>query len=236
MPATLDALHASSEQIDFAEAILFTDVDVPSTESVNVVRIDRLTSAGAYSDFLLHKLVHHVRTNHCLIVQWDGFVIAPAAWDPHFLDFDFIGAPWPQFRDEFTVGNGGFSLRSRRLLQACQDPGFSAEHPEDIAICRTNRVFLERKHKVHFADQATAERFAYERTVPSAPTFGFHGVFNMIPAVGADRFWEIYSSLDDKRTAFVDYGSLMRQLGSGSRALQRRLRLSIDFLAQINRR
>jgi hypothetical protein len=228
--ATVEALRASSGQIDFAECILFTHAEVPSDRSMNVVTIEPLTSAGSYSDFLLHKLAEHIRTDHCLIVQWDGFVIEPAAWQPRFLDFDYIGSPWPQFR-EFNVGNGGFSLRSRRLLDACRDPRFAKEHPEDIAICRTNRTLLEREHGIRFADRATAERFAYERTVPVGPTFGFHGIFNMIPALGADRFWEIYSGLDDKRTAFVDYWLLMRQLGEGRQALRLRLRLSMDLLA-----
>lgn len=228
--ATVEALRASSEQINFAECILFTDADVFLDRSVKLVRIDRLASASSYSDFLLQKLVEYVRTDHCLIVQWDGFVIDPAAWDPRFLDFDYIGAPWPQFRDEYNVGNGGFSLRSRRLLEACRDPSFSTDHPEDVAICRTNRNMLEREHDIRFADRATAEKFAYERSAPPGPTFGFHGIFNMIPALGPDRFWEIYSSLDDKRTAFVDFGRLMRQLGEGRQALDRRARLLIDML------
>jgi hypothetical protein len=228
--ATLDALRTSSDQIDFAKSILFTDADILSDRSVNVVQIDRLSSSSAYSDFLLHELVDHIGTSHCLIVQWDGFVVDAAAWDPRFLDFDYIGAPWPQFHDGRTVGNGGFSLRSRRLMEACRTSGFRAEHPEDIAICRTNRRFLEQEHAIRFADEATAERFAYERTLPTGAAFGFHGVFNMIPALGADRFWDIYSRLDDKRTAFVDFGRITRQLGEGRQSLRRRFRFAMDFL------
>jgi Protein of unknown function (DUF5672) len=227
--ATIEALRACLEQIDFAECLFMTDADVRAPPAIQVVPIDRLGSAEAYSEFLLRGLVQHLRTRHCLVIQWDGFVLDAARWEPHFLDFDYVGAPWPQFRDGHAVGNGGFSLRSRRLLEACQDPKFSVGHPEDVAICRTNRPFLEREYGIRFADLATAQRFAFERTPTAHPTFGFHGVFNMIPALGADRFWEIYSGLDDKQSAFVDYRLLMRQLGTGERAAGRRIRLSIDL-------
>ena len=55
---------------------------------------------------------------------------------------------------------------------------------------------------MHTANQAVF--FAFERTVPSHRTFGFHGIFNMIPVIGADRFWELYLTLDDCTTARVD--------------------------------
>jgi Protein of unknown function (DUF5672) len=229
--ATLAAIAASSERILFGDVLLLTHSPaVKSLPGGRVEQIAPLHSAGDYSRFLLERLADHVRTPHCLVIQWDGFVIHPEQWDERFLEFDYIGAPWPQFRDEHAVGNGGFSLRSRRLLEACQDARFSVSHPEDLAICRTNRQFLESEYGIRFGDLATARRFAFERMPSAVPTFGFHGVFNMIPALGPDRFWEIYSSLDDKQTAFVDYGVLMRQLGTGERALGRRLRLSIDLV------
>ena len=43
-----------------------------------------------------------------------------AAWRPEFLDYDYIGAVWPHVLDKYNVGNGGFSLRSKALLEACR--------------------------------------------------------------------------------------------------------------------
>src|SRR5918993_121816 len=138
--ATLAALSACVEQIDFGECLLFTDVEVePSQPEVRVVRISRLASAEAYSKFLLERLVDYVGTSHCLIVQWDGFVLNADGWAPEFLSYDYIGAPWPQFPDGQDVGNGGFSLRSRKLLEACRDSSFCSGHPEDVVVCRVNR-------------------------------------------------------------------------------------------------
>ena len=60
----------------------------------------------------------------------------PAAWDAAFLDCDYLGAKWFWHNDGMRVGNGGFSLRSRRLLLALQDPRIDLVEAEDTAICR----------------------------------------------------------------------------------------------------
>ena len=33
-----------------------------------------------------------------------------------FLEYDFVGAPWPHYEDKYDVGNGGLSLRSKRAM------------------------------------------------------------------------------------------------------------------------
>lgn len=231
LKATIRALDICLEQVAFADCKLLTDASVrPTNPEIQVVPINRLRSAADYSEFLLSELVEHVETSHCLIVQWDGHVLDARQWRPEFLDYDYIGASWPQFDDGHNVGNGGFSLRSRRLMKACRSNGFQAFHPEDVAICRANRPFLEQECGLVFADRAMADQFSFERSIPLGPTFGFHGIFNMIPLLGVERFWEIYRTLEDRGTAFTDYRLLMRQLGSGKVAWKRRVRLTIDML------
>lgn len=228
--ATVRALEACLDQVDFADCLLFTDVGIENLRGgIHRVAIERIASARDYSAFILSQLATRITTEHCLIVQWDGFVLDAKAWDPVFLEFDYLGAPWPQFDDGYDVGNGGFSLRSRRLLQACQDERFSGAHPEDVAICRNHRRFLEDHHAIRFADHQTAGRFSLERGKPGHPTFGFHGIFNMIRLFGADRFWAIYDGLDDRGTAFVDFRNLFEQLRSGRNATARRIGLTLDF-------
>ena len=237
VPATIAALRACLKQVEFAECLLFTDEMIPSVDpAIKVIPIPRIRASHGYSEFLLGDFVDYLHTEHCLIVQWDGFVLDANQWRPEFLSYDYIGAPWPQFGDEHDVGNGGFSLRSRKLLQACRDPKFQACHPEDLAICRNNRSLLETKHGVRFADKSVAERFAFERKATGRPTFGFHGIFNLIATLGPEQFWEIYDGLDDRRTAFVDYRLLIRQLGGGRDALRRRSRLTADLLTSFVRR
>jgi hypothetical protein len=127
---------------------------------------------------MLHDLAAHFTTNHVLCVQWDGYVLHPASWQDEFLQYDYIGAPWPQFADPMRVGNGGFSLRSRRLVEACAVLPVS-DQAEDVMICRTHRRMLEERFGIRFAPEAVAQRFAYERTARRGDEFGFHGAFNM---------------------------------------------------------
>lgn len=232
--ATLNALSASMDQILFEDAILFTDSDLmDAPEGLRFVPIPRLSSSRAYSHFVMTGLADHILTEHCLIVQWDGFVVDAGQWDPGFLDFDYIGAPWPQFTDGHDVGNGGFSLRSRRLLEACRNPAFAPSHPEDVAISRTNRARLELEHGIVFAPRETAERFAFERTAPVGPTFGFHGVFNMISMLGDEQFWRVYRNLDHRQLRPSDFWRLARQLATRPGGAVRSLGVALDLIKSV---
>ena len=224
--ATVRALEASLNQVDFAAVKLFTDVDItPDHPRVVVVPITRLIASRAYSEFLLSGMVDHVQTSHCLIAQWDGHVLDARRWRSEFLDYDYIGASWPQFSDGWDVGNGGFSLRSRRLMEACRNPAFHAYHPEDIAIGRANRGWLE-SMGMRFAPRELADMFSAERAGDAASSFGFHGAWLMPQAIGADAFWDIYRHLDDRTTIRHNFVTIARCMGQ--RHWKRVLRLLSD--------
>jgi hypothetical protein len=173
------ALQRCTAQIRFGDVVLCTRASLLPTPPPGVRVIDvRVDTIEAYSQFMLQGLATHVETSHVLVAQWDGFVRDVARWDAAFLEYDYIGAPWPEARGGHWVGNGGFSLRSRRLLEAWRDPQLRTTHPEDESICVVNRALLERHHGVRIAPPEVARRFSYERVVPAQPTFGFHGLFN----------------------------------------------------------
>lgn len=230
--ATVRALRHSMAQARFGEVLLFTDATgIALPPGIRTVPITRLGSAADYSRFVLDRLHPWIATSHCLIVQWDGFIIDPGAWDDAFLSFDYLGAPWPQFADGHDVGNGGFSLRTRRLLAACAAPEFQSDGlAEDLAICRTHRDMLERRHGMRYADRATAARFSFERDRTAAASFGFHGAFNLIQAAGFDAFWEIYRSLDDRGTVWTDFWAILREVVRGPHGPARAARIIIDRL------
>lgn len=210
--ATLRALEACLDQVAFAECKLLTHVPIqPRHPEIRVVPIERLASSAAYSDFLLSRLADHVETSHCLIAQWDGHVLHAGCWRPEFLNYDYVGASWPQFSDGYDVGNGGFSLRSRRLMEACRSAEFRASHPEDLAIGRTNRPWLEARG-MRFAPRALADTFAAERAGDFSRSFGYHGVFNMPGAIGVDAFWEVYRELDELGSVRHDFSSILKQV------------------------
>lgn len=173
------ALDKSLSQCAFGDAILFSDVTVPT--QARIATIDRLHSREAYSAFLLKQLAHHITTPWVLVVQWDGYVLDAKRWSEAFRECDYIGARWIHHDDGMNVGNGGFSLRSARLLHALQDTRFAipADPVEDDLICRTWRPQLEADYGIRFASADVAARFSYEYGDVSSPTFGFHGAFNM---------------------------------------------------------
>jgi hypothetical protein len=139
--------------------------------------IDRLGSAEAYNHFVFKLLGDYVHEGHILIVQHDGYVIDGDAWDPDFLNYDYIGAPWT-YTDGRNVGNGGFSLRSARLHKILQDDEFELYTPEDEKICRYYRQHLQKRYDIKFAPDAVAHRFSFEMHAPKCSTFGFHNYFH----------------------------------------------------------
>jgi hypothetical protein len=60
------------------------------------------------------------------VVQYDGMAANKMHWSDDYYNYDYIGAPWPDrftwIRPEEKVGNGGFSLRSMKLIEALRDP------------------------------------------------------------------------------------------------------------------
>ena len=231
--ATVQALETSLAQVDFAACKLFTDAPMTSSHpKIAVVPIGRLGSSTAYSDFLLSQMVDHVETSHCLVAQWDGHVIDAGRWRPDFLDYDYIGASWPQFEDGHDVGNGGFSLRSRRLMEACRNPQFRPSHPEDIAIGRENRNWLEEKG-LRFAPQALADLFSAERGGDLETSFGYHGAWLMPRAIGVEGFWALYQDLDDRKTIRHDFAAILKQIARAPGGWRRAIRLIVDQAAHL---
>jgi len=177
-----DAMQRTLQQCRFERAIFFSDADI-RVEGVQTIRIPPIRSIAEYSLFMLKELERHVTTDYALVMQWDGYVLDGRYWSADFQRYDYVGAPWPA-PEGASVGNGGFSLRSRRLLRALQDPEFEARTPEDIAICRTYRAALESRHAIRFAPTEVAARFSFETLTPPGPTFGFHGVVHLAHLFG----------------------------------------------------
>ena len=185
----LEAMRRSLQFVRYHAAVLLLEDPEPLREhaaalGIELIAIPRIDTLQAYSELILRDLANWIPSEFALIIQWDGFVLNPNCWTDEFLDYDYIGAPWPDQPAARAVGNGGFSLRSKRLLRAMSDPAMTLSHPEDVSICHTNRARLESEHAIIFAPLELAARFSFERLPAAAPTFGFHGAFNL-PAVMA---------------------------------------------------
>lgn len=152
-----------------------------------------------YAFFCLYDLPNYVETDYCLTFQGDGFIINPNLWTQDFLNYDYIGAPWLNEKNN-NVGNGGFSLRSQKFLQSAKTLDYNSKiqfqpqipagkliTPEDWFAC--NYKYKEmRDMGVKFADVDLAYKFSVEHpsfrryynrnNLQTYNSFGFHGSFN----------------------------------------------------------
>lgn len=136
----------------------------------------RINSVQDYNSFILNDLWTCVETSHCLIVQLDGYPLNPEAWTDEFLEYDYIGAPWinfPEMPEKEWIGNGGFSLRSKKLLEEVAKLRSDGTVLEDNFICVEHREFLESKG-LKFAPVELAKKFSVENDYYTGQ-FGFHG-------------------------------------------------------------
>jgi hypothetical protein len=101
-----------------------------------------------YSLFMMHGLYAYIETDFCLVVQDDGWVLNGKNFKPEYYDYDYIGAPshcafsdghlylhfsWTEATEPVrVVQNGGFSLRSKRFLEACNKHGIMHLNSNEI--------------------------------------------------------------------------------------------------------
>lgn len=172
---------------DFGAVKLLTSLP---TEYEHRVEIMPLNSLITYSIFMLTRCNDYFDTPHVLIVQRDGWILNTSAWNNNWLNYDYIA---PIFVQYDKVGSGGFSLRSKRLMQQVThivpkwDGTDESAHKiqnrvdyyEDGVICLSGKF-----SKFKFANLSDAAMFAqggnrnprYYREYP----FGFHGAWQNI--------------------------------------------------------
>lgn len=154
------AMDSCTSKFDFADVILYEDCK----------------SYYDYMIFCRKEVWKHFNTSHMLMIQYDGFILNADAWTDEFLEYDYIGAPW----DDSVVGNGGFTLRSKKLcelLSKIEDNGevtwidergrprtfgSAATCPDDAYLSRVHRKHLE-DQGIKFAPLELAKKFSIER-------------------------------------------------------------------------
>jgi len=174
----LKALKYSIRNIDFKEAKIIASTkpnDLP--DNIEFCQIEPLTH-DTVSPWMLHELYKYVDTDYCLTIHDDGFVINSHLWTDEFLNYDYIGAPWKDYGQINRVGNGGFSLRSKKLINLCRNFSYSHGH-EDGIICINHKKWLELQN-CKFAPVEIAMNFSLESKIPECDfnldnCFGFHG-------------------------------------------------------------
>jgi len=118
-------------------------------------------------------------------IETDGFPVHPELWDPSFLEWDYIGAPWPDtchFVKYGRVGNGGCSIRSRRFIEATRAarPIRDGENADVYLCCCPEVRALAESAGCKYAPVEVALRFSFELPLSDFPdwthaqSFAFH--------------------------------------------------------------
>ena len=142
---------------------------------------------------LVEQLHARFTTQYVLTIQDDGFPLRPGIED--FVGkWDYIGAPWVRhvtyydlYPYKYCVGNGGFSLRSKRLCETASRiykkwfshlPYWWYLMGDDTFYCKTLRFwFRNAMREMKWPSPEEASRFSIENNdtfLPTEAPLGFH--------------------------------------------------------------
>lgn len=189
--ATVKAMEYSMRGIDFYEAVLVTHkkpLGLPKT--IQYKHTSKLTNIDDFNYKTVYELGSFVETEFALLVHADGFVVHPENWRDEFLDYDYIGSPWPEpsndlmYRDIHgnicRVGNS-VSIRSKRLMDFPQKihmpwtPEDGCFNEDGFICCRMRHLF--EAEGMTYAPIEVAKYFGHEHMIPEVQgltPFVFH--------------------------------------------------------------
>ena len=172
------ALDYSSQEIEFGD--------------VKLIRRPDIKNINDWNKAIVYDLGDYVFTEYAILIHADGYIINPDLWNPEWLQYDFIGAPFPLPQDDFSyrdvngiiqrVGNS-VSLRSKKLMDLPKKLNmkwrpFHGYFNEDGYICVNMRHVFE-EHGCVFAPLEVAVHFSKEHEIPENEglrTFVFHSL------------------------------------------------------------
>ena len=140
---------------------------------------------------IIFDLRRFIDTPFCMLVHPDGFVVNPESWNPDWLNYDYIGAPWPLPTDDYSyrtpdgeivrVGNS-VSLRSKEMLElpfrleVAWRSYFGNTNEDGFLTCHNRRLFQHMGAR--YAPIEVAKYFSREMEIPENQDvdkpFAFH--------------------------------------------------------------
>ena len=189
---TIQALKYSMKRIEFGDAVLVSwKKPFYLPKNIRFEYTGKNKTIDEFNYKIIYEMYKYIRTDFMLLIHYDGFVINTLSWQNDFLNYDYIGAPWPKNKylldangNICRVGNG-VSLRSRRLMELPSklnlpfEPAFKGLHNEDLFICVKNKHIFE-QNGIKFAPLETAKYFSREADIAEArdiAPFAFHDYF-----------------------------------------------------------
>lgn len=164
---------------------------------VKLIWDEKCTSIDIWNYKIIYELPKYISTEYCMLIHADGYITNPDAWRETWLEYDYIGAPWPLPTDDVSYRSGDGSLarvgnsvglRSKRLMdlvsQTSKDYFWSMKKRfgntnEDGYIAVHNRKWLE-EAGCKFAPLEEAIYFSKEHIIKENKdierTFCFHSL------------------------------------------------------------
>lgn len=172
-----NALEQSKKGIEWGAVKLITEIHCPTIDDWNRA--------------IVFDLRKYVDTEFCMLVHPDGFVVNPESWRPEFLQYDYIGSPWPLPTDDYSyrtpdgeivrVGNS-VSLRSKGMLELPYQTEvawrayFGNTNEDGFLTCHNRRLFQH--FGARYAPIEIAKWFGREMDIPENEDvdkpFAFH--------------------------------------------------------------
>lgn len=159
--------------------------------AVKLIWDEKIRNINDWNRKVIQELWTYVDTSHALLIHADGYVINPHLWRHKWLEYDYIGAPWPLPTDNYSyrdsmgniirVGNS-VSLRSKKIMKlgsAFPWQSYYGNTNEDGFLCCHNRNDLEEIFHCRFAPLEVAVEFSKEHEIPEnqgIKTFAFHSL------------------------------------------------------------
>ena len=158
--------------------------------AVKVICDNAIDNVDTWNKKIIYDLWQYVDTPYAFLFHADGHVINPELWNPEWLNYDYIGAPWPLPTDDYSyrtpdgeiirMGNS-VSLRSKLMMTLptildLEWKSYYGNTHEDGFLCVHNRKKLE-EHGCKFAPLEVAKHFSKEHEIPEnvgLTTFAFH--------------------------------------------------------------
>lgn len=171
------ALEYSSRNIKWGAVKLITEIQCKTIDEWNHA--------------IIFDLRKYVETDFCMLVHPDGFVVSPESWREEFLNYDYIGAPWPMPSDDYSyrtpdgeivrVGNS-VSIRSKEMLhlpyqlEVVWRSYFGNTNEDGFLTCHNRRLFQQ--YGARYAPIEVAKWFSREMDLPEnkevESPFAFH--------------------------------------------------------------
>lgn len=210
------SINKSCENFNFNDTFIMADSPLKGVQyyhnHYNIDDVIRFSDADgnlidwnydAYNIFLLKNLVDHIHTDHIINIHYDGFCVNKQYWTDEFLEYDYIGSPtfkdwtplantlkehnlYDRAPNSWYNGGGGFTLRSKKLLKALQDPRIDTtlsdknyQRCEDVTISIKFKKILEEEYNIKFAPMDVSLKWCTELLTGLPYSFGFHGWTNV---------------------------------------------------------